>query len=235
MQTNTVQTLVDIAKDLSGLDNAPIAKIIRLMNLSTDSLSAIKLEAANRTNPDFSTHTDISRSTVTNSATKLSIYGGDIAQDELMTFVGIEVLGENGEYRKLQAVDFRDQNYEALQSQSGTPTHFDIQGQHIIPLPQPDASFTYRLTYGRSHPRYTVDTLSNPTGLQPLEEEYVAMFTADKLMVGSNDPSRASVRNDVERLAMRIEDMVGRRDQVSSRRLTTNVIPAFRRNAFKRV
>ena len=235
MVQNTVQTLIDLAKDLSGLDAAPTEKIIRLMNLGTDSLSAIKAEAANRTNPDFSSHADLSRSTVTTSDTKLGVYGGDIAQDELLTFVGVEVLGQNGEYRKLEAIDQRDQGYQALQAKTGTPTHFDITGQVIRPLPVPDASYTYRLSYNRAHPRYSADDLTASTGLLPLEEEYVVMFTADKLMVGSNDPSRAGVRNDLERIAMRIEDMVGRRDQVSSRRLTTNVNPAFRENAFKRV
>lgn len=235
MVQNTLQTLIDLAKDLSGLDSVSNAKILRLMNLGTDSLSAIKLEAANRTNPDFSNHTDLARSTVTTSDTTLGVYGGDIARDELMTFVGIEVLGQNGEYRKLEAIDQRDESYQALQAQSGTPTHFDITGQVIRPLPVPNANQTYRLSYGRAHPRYSVDVLNDPTGLLPLEEEYVVMFTADKLMVGSNDPSRASVRNDLERLAMRIEDMVGRRDQISSRRLTGTVTPAFRENAFRRV
>jgi hypothetical protein len=234
MQQNNVQTLIDYAKDLSGQSNAATAKVIRALNFGTDSLSTIKLLAASKTNPDSSNQTDVSRSTVTTSDSTLGVYGGTIAQDELVSFLGIEILGSNGTYTKLTPTDIRSDDYQTLQSQSGTPTHFDLSGQLIRPLPAPDASYTYRLSYGRAHPRFSASNLTQTTGLLPLEEEYVATFAADKLMVGSSDPMRSNLRNDLVVLEGKIEKMVTSRDQITSRTLQATIAPAFSRNSFKR-
>jgi hypothetical protein len=233
MQTNTVQTLIDYAKDLSGQTNAPVAKVIRALNFGTDSLSTIKLLVANKTNPDSSNQSDVPRATVTTSDTVLSAYGGDIGQDELVNFVGIEIRQTDGTYTKLTGIDIRSDEYSNLQTQTGTPTHFDLSGQIIRPLPVPNSTFTYRLSYGRVHPRYAADNLTQPTGLLPLEEEYVATFAADKLMVGSTDPMRASLRNDLVVLEKKIEQMLPKRDQITPKKLTPKTTGTFINNSFK--
>ena len=43
MQTNTVQTLLDYVKDLSGQTNVATAKVIRALNFGTDNLTYLKL------------------------------------------------------------------------------------------------------------------------------------------------------------------------------------------------
>lgn len=218
MQQNTVQTLIDYVKDLSGQTNASNAKIIRALNFGTDHLSVIKLMVASKTNPDSSNNTDLSRTTVTTSDTTLNLSGGDLGLGEALTFRHLEIL-ENGEYRRLTPIDSRDSGYVVLQNQTGTPNSFDIEGNIIRPLPVPSGSFTYRLSYGRVHPRYSADNLTQSTGLLPNEEEYVALYAADRIMIGTNDPSRTQVRNEMTVKANEVRKMASLRDQSTPKRL----------------
>lgn len=224
MQTNTVQTLIDYVKDISGQTNASTAKIIRALNFGTDHLSTLKLIAGGRFNYDSSNQTDVSRVTVTTSDNTL------LLEDEMVTLQGLEIY-LNGQYKKLEPIDFRDSDYETLQNQTGTPTSYDLSGQRIIPLPVPDASYTYRLTYGRVHPRYSEDNLTSDTGLLPTEEEYVALYAADKIMLGTSDSARVQVRNELTVKAKEVKKMASLRDQNTPRKLKTSV-GAFTKNSF---
>lgn len=224
MQTNTVQTLIDYVKDISGQTNASTAKIIRALNFGTDHLSTLKLIAGGRFNYDSSNQTDVSRVTVTTSDNTL------LLEDEMVTLQGLEIY-LNGQYKKLEPIDFRDSDYETLQNQTGTPTSYDLSGQRIIPLPVPDASYTYRLTYGRVHPRYSEYNLTSDTGLLPTEEEYVALYAADKIMLGTSDSARVQVRNELTVKAKEVKKMASLRDQNTPRKLKTSV-GAFTKNSF---
>ena len=230
MQQNTVQTLIDYVKDLSGLTNASNAKIIRALNFGTDHLSVIKLMVGSRTNPDSSNNTDLSRTGVTTSALTLSLSGGDLDNGEVMTFRHVEILSGDV-YERLYPIDSRDSEYEYLQNQTGTPTHFDIEGNILRLLPKPNTSYTYRLSYGRVHPRFSADNLTQATGLLPNEEEYVALYAADRLMIGSNDPRRAQVKQDLREKKLEIEKMTGLRDQTANKRLKPRA-STISRNAF---
>lgn len=228
MQQYTVQTLIDYVKDLSGQDNASNAKIIRALNFGTDHLSSIKLMVASKTNPDSSNNTDLSRVTVTSSAATLDLVGGDLDTGEALTFRHLEKL-VGSDYERLTPVDSRDADYQGLQNSTGTPTSFDIEGNVLRILPVPDGSYTYRLSYGRVHPRYSADNLTQATGLLPNEEEYVALYAADRIMIGTNDPSRTQIRNEMTVKQREIEKMTGLRDQSKSKRL----VPANRAQSVK--
>jgi len=232
MQQNTVQTLIDYVKDLSGLTNATTAKIIRALNFGTDHLSVIKLMATSKTNPDSSNHSDVTRSVVTTSAETLSIRGGDLDRGEVMTFRHLEIKSGDS-YERLLPIDSRDALYENLQNQTGTPQYFDIEGETLRLLPKPSGSYTYRLIYGRVHPRYSADNLTQSTGLLPNEEEYVALYAADRLMIGSNDPSRTQIRNEMTVKADEIKQMVAKTDQAASKRLKPKA-STLSRNSFHR-
>ncbi len=233
MIQNTVQTLIDYVKDISGQTNATTAKIIRALNFGKDHLGVIKQMAGSRTNPDSSSHTDVSRVTVTTSDTTLSISGGDLENNEALVLRHLEI-ATGSTYTRLTPIDSRDAEYEYLQNQSGEPTHFDIEGNIIRPLPVPDVAYTYRLSYGRVHPGFSTDALTASTGLLPNEEEYVALFAADRLMIGTNDPSRVQVRNELTVKADEIKKMTALRDQSMSKRLKPSVNNVFRFNSFKR-
>lgn len=218
MIQNTVQTLIDYVKDLSGQTNASNAKVIRALNFGTDHLSVLKLMAGSKTNPDSSNHTDLSRTTVTTSDATLSLSGGELDNGEALTFRHLEI-GQGDGYERLIPIDSRDAEYENLQNQTGIPRYFDIEGNILRLLPQPATSYTYRLSFGRVHPRYSADNLTQATGLLPNEEEYVALYAADRLMIGSNDPSRVQVRNELTVKAEEIKKMLALRDQSTSKRL----------------
>lgn len=232
MQQYTVQTLIDYVKDLSGQTNATTAKIIRALNFGVDHLSVIKLMAGSKVNPDSSNNTDLARTSVTTSALTLSLSGGDVDTGEALTFRHLEI-ATGDTYTRLIPIDSRDSEYEYLQNQSGEPTHFDIDGNILRPLPKPDASYTYRLSYGRVHPRFSEDNLTQSTGLLPNEEEYVALYAADRLMIGGNDPSRTQIRNELTVKADEIKKMTALRDQTVSKRLKPRV-EKFSRNSFSR-
>lgn len=213
MQTNTVQTLIDEAKDLSGQTNASTAKVIRLLNRGTDRLSAIRLEIARKSGWDSRNQTDINRVTTTTSDTTL------LLEDELTTLLELEKLNSDGTYTKLIPVDRRDRQYEGLKSQTGSPRAYDMDGRIIRPLPVPNASTSYRLTYGRIHPRFTVDNLTQSTGVMQTEEEFLVFYAADRLMIGSNDPSRTQIRNELTVMEDNIRKMAANVDQATPKRL----------------
>lgn len=218
MIQNTVQTLIDEVKDLSGQTNASNAKVIRALNRGADRISVIKQLKASKTNPDSSNHTDLSRTSVTTSDITLSLSGGDLDNGEALTFRHLEI-ATGDTYTRLYPIDSRDAEYEYLQNQTGEPTHFDIEGNILRLFPKPDGLYTYRLSYGRVHPRFTADNLTQATGLLPVEEEFVIMYATDRMMIGSNDPSRAGVRNEITNLTTEIEKMTAMRDQTTNKRL----------------
>ena len=231
MQQYTVQTLIDYVKDLSGQTNATTARIIRALNFAVDHLFVVKLLAGSKTNPDSSNHTDLSRTSVTTSALTLSLSGGDLDNGELLSFRHVEI-ATGDTHTRLIPIDSRDADYEYLQNQTGEPTHFDIEGNIIRLFPKPDTSYTYRLSYGRVHPRFTTDNLTQATGLLPLEEEYVALYASDRLMIGTNDASRTQVRNELTVMEGTIKKMTTLRDQTASKRLKPKT-STFTRNSFK--
>lgn len=230
MEQYTVQTLIDYVKDLSGQTNASNAKIIRALNFGVDHLSVIKLMAGSKTNPDSSNNTDLSRTSVTTNSLTLSLSGGDLDNGEALSFRHLEI-ATGSTYTRLIPIDSRDSEYEYLQNQSGEPTHFDIDGNILRLFPKPDASYTYRLSYGRVHPRFAVDNLTQSTGLLPNEEEYVALYAADRLMIGGNDPIRTQIRDDLAVKKVEIKQMVALRDQTANKRLRPRA-EKFSRNSF---
>lgn len=230
MQQYTVQTLIDYVKDLSGQTNATTARIIRALNFGVDHLSVIKLMAGSKTNPDSSNHADLSRTSVTTSDLTLSLSGGDLDNGEALTFRHIEI-ATGDTYTRLIPIDSRDAEYEYLQNQSGEPTHFDIDGNIIRLFPKPNTSYTYRLSYGRVHPRFSTDNLTQATGLLPLEEEYVALYASDRLMIGTNDASRTQIRNELTVMEGEIKKLTALRDQSASKRLKPKA-STFTRNSF---
>jgi hypothetical protein len=231
MIQNTVNTLVDYVKDLSGQTNAPIAKIIRALNFGTDHLSTIKLMAGSKSNPDSSNHSDLPSTTVTTSATTLSQSGGTLDEGELSTLRRLEI-DFGGVLTPLSTIDSRDSDYEWLQNQTGTPTRFDVDGNSIKLFPKPETSYTYKLTYGRVHPRYSADNLTQATGLLPNEEEYVALYAADRIMIGTSDSARVAVRNEMTVKQNEIVKMAGLKDQSTSKRLKPRA-NTFTRNTFR--
>ena len=226
MQTNTVQTLIEYVKDLSGQSNISDDKVIRALNFGTDRYSAIALEVASKYGWDSRNQTDVSRVTVTTGDTKLEI------EDELVTVMEIERLNADGTHTKLTPIDRRDAEYTTLKNQTGTPTSFDLDGQVIRPLPTPSGSFTYRLTYGRAHPRYSASNLTQGTGVIPIHEEFIAFFAADRVMIGTNDPSRTAVRNELTVMERDIKALLKNRDQATPKRIKSKTMNSS--NSFKR-
>lgn len=220
MQTNTVQTLVDYVKDISGQTNASTAKIIRALNFGVDHYSYLALTASGDYNWDSRNQSDVNRVTVTTADPTLGI------EDELITVREIEIY-LNDKWQTLNHIDERDASYNTKKNESNTPDSFDLVGQLIRPLPVPDRAYTYRLTYGRAHPRYSATDLTQPTGLIPITEEYVALYAADKIMLGSSDSARTAVRNELTVKQEEVRDIFSKRNQSRPMRLKATIPNAF--------
>ena len=228
MQENNVQSLIDYVKDLTGQTNASDAKIVRALNFGTDHLSYLKMMASGRADWDSRNHGDIQVVTATTSDALLTL------ENELVSVKKLELQKPDGSYTTLEPVDQRTDEYEGLKNQSGTPTNYDIVGNTLRLLPVPTASFTYKLTFARIHPRYATDNLTQATGLNPVDEEYVALYAADRLMIGTNDPSRAQVRNELTVKAEEVKHAANHKDQSSARRMKPVLNSAFNRNLTSR-
>lgn len=212
MQANTVQTLIDYIKDITGLTNASDAKVIRAINFAVDHYSYLGLTSSGRWKWDSRLNNDISRVTGT-----LTTEGKVTIEDELATVEHVEVLID-GDYRTLKPKDQRDSS-TPLGNNTGTPEYYDVEGRFIRVYPLPEKSYTVRVAYGRAHPRFTTDDLSSAVGVEPMHEEYIALYASDRLMIGSNDPSRTQIRNEMTVKQAEIRDFFSKRDQDTPRRL----------------
>lgn len=229
MQNRTVQTLIDYIKDLTGQTNLTNAKAIRALNFGTDHLSYLKKVASGRSDWDSANHGDVSRVTTTTGDSKLEL------ENELVSIKKLEFIAASGEYKTLEPIDRRDTTYEALKNATGTPTHYDLSGNFVRLLPTPNQTFTYRLTYGRIHPRFSVDNLTQATGLDPLDEEYVALYAADRIMIGVSDSARTAIRNELVMKAEEVKLSAQTKDQASARRMKPKVHSAFSKQLINKI
>lgn len=229
MNNNTVQTLVDYIKDLTGLTNASDAKVIRAINFAIDHYSYLALTSSGHWKWDSRLNNDISRVTGT-----LTTSGKITLEEEAATLEHLEIL-INGKYKTLKPRDQRDSDtpFDSLYNGTGKPEVYDVEGRFVRVFPTPDQSYTVRLSYGRAHPRFTTADLASAVGIEPMHEEYIALYAADRLMIGSNDPSRTQIRNEMQVKQEEIRDLFSKRDQDTPRRLKAKVAAPFRTSGRK--
>jgi len=225
MQNNTVQTLIDYVKDLTGLDNVSNAKVIRALNFAVDNYSYLRITSSGTWQWDSRNQGDLNRVTAT-------VTGG-IAEleDDLIALEHVEALGVDNKYYTIHPKDQRStgEPLETVYSGDSIPQYYDIDGRTLRLYPAGTA--TVRLSFSRAHPRYAVDALTGSTGVSPIDEEYIAMYAADRLMIGSNDPSRTQVRNELTAFEARIKDMASKMDRDTPRRLKAKIPTTFTRRS----
>lgn len=225
METNTVQTLIDYVKDLTGLDNLTDAKVVRTLNFAVDNYSNIAITSSGKWRWDSSNQTDMPRITATidSSDTKVSLESDTIAIQK------VEIL-ENGKYQPVHPVDIKDNKDSSLDTTyntAGIPKYYDYDSHYLYIYPVSDSSRILRITPSRAHPRYTTDNLTQNVGVIPTHEEYIALYAADRLMIGSNDPSRTQIRNELTVKEQEIRDLFSKRDQDTPRQLKAKIPSAF--------
>ena len=233
MQENTVQTLIDYVKDLTGLTNASNAKIIRALNFGVDDYTRQRVLSTKRWTIDSTNHGNINRitATITSSDNKISL------PIELLGIRQVEVTDNNGYYQTVEPTDIQEHGGEVLSTTyrtNGMPKYYDVQSNHAYLYPASDTSRTIRITYTRNHPRFTVDNLTQDVGVLPIDDEYVALYAADKLMIGANNPIRAQIRNDLEMKKREMKQTFANLDQDTHKRLVSKQGGAFIRNSFRR-
>lgn len=229
MQNNTVQTLIEYIKDLTGQTNATDAKLVRMLNFGVDHYTYLAITSSGKWKFDSANHDDLPRITtpVDSSDNKVSLPTPLIAIDKL------EVT-EGGKYQVVQPIDRRDNQHESLETvyaQDGLPRFYDYDSAYIYLYPTSDTSRTLRISYSRAHPRFTTDNLTQSVGVVPVHEEYLALYAADRLMIGSNDPSRTQIRNELQVKQEEIRDLFSKRDQDTQRRLKANIPSVFMRRS----
>lgn len=227
METNTVQTLIDYAKDLTGLTNASNAKIIRALNFTVDDYSRLQLFSSGKWKRDSMNHSDLSRVTAT-----LPTTGKVSLETEMITIEYVDILID-GKYQRLKPVDQRDSDtpLDTLYGSAGVPKAYDWDMRHLYSYPTPDTSYTIRMSYGRAHPRFSANNLTQEIGIIPIDEEYLALGAAARMTIGSNDPSHVSIRQMHEQLRADIKDSLSKADQDTPRRMKGKVPSVFMRKS----
>ena len=230
MQTNTVQTLIEYVKDLSGQDNASDAKIIRALNFGVDDYSRQRILCSKRFTPDSTLHGNIARVTTTLSGSKLSL----TSIPDLIGIRQVEV-SVNGQYEVIEPIDIQDESesLDKVYGGTGTPKVYDVRSNHLYFYPTPSSGLTVRVEYTRNHPRFSADNLTQEVGVLNVDEEYIALFAADRIMIGTNDPSRTQIRQELEIKKKEMKQTFANLDQDKARRLTTRAKSTFSRNAFR--
>lgn len=223
MQTNTVQTLIEYVKDITGQDNASNAKIVRALNFAVDHYSYLATTSSGKWKWDSRNQSDLPRVTTT-----LTTTGRVSIENETLAIEHVEVLID-GKYQTVNPIDQRD-NSSPLDTvyDTGKPRYYEADSRQLTFYPTPDTSYTIRMTYARPHPRYSTDNLTQTTGVEPIHEEYIALFAADRIMLGVNDPARTQIRNELMVKEEEVRDLFSKRDQDTTRRLKGVVPSTFR-------
>lgn len=224
MQNNTLQTLIDYIKDLTGLNNASDAKIIRAINFAADEYSRIQQEVGGKR--DYSAYSNISRETTTTSNSKVSL------DTDVISVEHVDILVD-GKYQTLVPIKSRDyeQPLDTVFNTPARPEHYEYYNHHLYLYPAPDTSYTLRLTYLRAHPRFSTDNLTVSTSIIPIDDEFLANGAITRLMIGSNDPSMVSIRDAYERMKADIRTTIGKIDQDTAVRLKPKINSAFTRKS----
>lgn len=231
MQTNTVQTLIDSVKDLTGLTNLSTAKAIRALNFGVDDYSRLTILASGKWRQDSTNHGNVSRITTTLSsgATKLSLPA------ELIAIRQVEVLQE-GKYLIVEPTDVHehpDYPLSSKYSESGLPKYYDYDSSHLYFYPTSDEARTVRVTYSRAHPRFDTGNLSQDTGVLQIDEEYVVLYAADYCAVGASDSARVAIAQKLADKKRDVMNTFSNLDQDTPRRLKPSTAGPFT-NSFKR-
>lgn len=233
METNTVQTLIDSVKDLTGLTNLQTAKAIRALNFGVDDYSRQTILASGKWRQDSTNHGNISRITATlaSGATKLSL------PTELIAIRQVEIQVD-GKYQIVDPTDIHDHAATPLDTQysaSGKPKYYDYDSNHLYFYPPSDEARTVRVTYSRAHPRFAADNLTQNTGVLQIDEEYVVLYAADYVAIGSSDTARVPIAEKLERKRKELHQTFANLDQDTPKRLVSNQRAAFTRNSFRRI
>jgi hypothetical protein len=232
MNENTLQTIYDAVKDLTGQTNLAVDKFIRGVNFAVDDYTRQRLLASPRFTPDSTLYGNISRVTVSlgSGVEKLSL------PTELITIRQIEVLNDDV-YQLVEPTDIQDHSDEPLSTKysgSGIPEVYDIESNHIYFYPVPSESMTVRMTYQRAHPRFTASDLSLSLGVLSIDEEYLVLYTADYVMLGSSDSAVVAVSQRLAQKRVDIRTMFGNLDQDRAKKMRVTQSNAFKFNSFKR-
>lgn len=229
MQENTVQTLIDYVKDLTGQTNASNAKVIRALNFTADEYSRIQITESRGWKRESGNHGDLSRVTATVTGSKASLETEMIAIEYVDIFV-------NGTPKRLDPVNnpSEDTPLDASFSQAGIPQYYDYDNHHVYFYPPVSGSMTARISYKRAHPRFSTDNLTQSTGVLPIDDEFLALGACTRLTIGSNDPSHATIRNMYEGMKQDIKDAIPEQNQDAPRRLRPALNSAFTRRSGRR-
>lgn len=231
MQTNTVQTLIDYVKDITGQTEASDAKIVRALNFATDHYSYLKITAGGRWKWDSPNQSGQSRATATLSGGTLSF--SDFSADVEAGILAIQHVEaqEGGKYYTVKPIDQKDSGepLDTVYDTAGVPLYYDIEGRTLNFYPSTNTGRTVRLTFSRVHPRYSTDSLDADTGVDPVHDEYIALYAADRIMLGTNDPNRNNIKNELLLFEREIRDLSDKQDQDTPRLLRPKIAGVFKR------
>lgn len=226
MIQNTLADTIEYIKDLTGLSNLSTAKAVRALNYAVDHYTYLALTSSGKWKWDSTNQTDKARltTTISNATDKVEL------ETDTVTIQQLEVLVE-GKYQIVHPVDIRDNQMQPLETEysvAGVPRYFDFDGRSLYLFPRSDTTRTLRVTVGRAHPRFEASDTTVAMGVSPIHEEYLALYAADRLMIGSNDPSRSQIRNEMTVKQEEIRDLFSKRDQDSGRRLKSTIPNVFK-------
>ena len=227
METNTIQTLIDYVKDISGQTNISNAKVVRALNFGVDDYTRLAITSSGRWKFDSPNQSNIPRITTTigSSDEKVSL------PTDLISIDMVEVL-ENGKYQVVNPIDRRDSQDTPLSSiydTAGLTKYYDYDSGFLYLHPQSNTSRTLRITYSRAHPRFSTDNLSQSVGVIPIDEEYIAFYAASRVLIGTKGNARVDVRDELVRMRRDIKDLFSKRDQDTVGRLKAKVPSVFKR------
>lgn len=232
MNENTLQTLYEAVKDLTGQSSLSQAKFIRAINFGVDDYTRQRLLASPRFTPDSGLYGNISRVTTTLGVDEAKIS----LPTELITIRQVEIL--NGDtYQVVEPTDIQDHSDYPLDTKypgTGLPVMYDIESNHMYFYPKSDEARTVRMTYQRAHPRFTVADLTGNTGVLSIDEEYLVLYASDYVMIGSSDTARVAVAQKLADKRKDIRTMFGNLDQDRAKKVRVAQSNAFRFNSFKR-
>lgn len=227
MRENTLQDLIETIKDYTGQTNLKNDKAVRAINYAADEYSRIQIFTNSRWKRDSANQGDIAVVTAEVTGRKASL------ETELIAIEYVDVL-INGQYRRLDPTENKKQDIplDTQYNVAGNPREYDYDNHHVYFYPAISGTATVRIGYRRAHPRFTVDNLTQNTGVVPIDDEFLALGGAVRVMLGKNDTAFASTRDMYERMKQDIVDSIPKQDLDTPKRMIPQRQNAFRRNYY---
>lgn len=210
--TTNSQGLIQHIEFLTGQANLDTGDLARLVNFGLDKYSHIAITGDGRWKFDDTTNTDFPRATanLTSGQQDYELETGYLIIER------VEVKNEEGDWRKLTAIDQRDVSgaLDEFHETDGDPMYYDVEGSSILLYPAPDytQATSLKVYFKRPAVHFDKTDTTSAIGIPSVHAEYLALHAAYNIALKLNLKNRNQLREEMVAFEQMIREFFAMRD-----------------------